>query len=79
MITVNMVAAKVIAHEARRVSRDAAFAPLDIKSTIPAESVQAEADRAVIRTTDAALQISMDAAVDVDTLKQLMPQGAYYV
>ena len=74
-ITINMTKAKVIAHESRRMVRNAAFAPLDIKATIPAEATQAEADRDVIRVADAALQVSMDAATDADTLKALMPTG----
>ena len=74
-ITVDMTKAKVIAHHARRASRNAAFAPLDIKATIPAESEAAEAARAVIRTTDAALQVSMDEASDAAALKALMPTG----
>ena len=32
-----------------------------------------EASRATIRTNDAALQVSMDAASDADALKALMP------
>ena len=48
---------------------------LDIKATIPAESEAAEASRATIRTNDAALQVSMDAASDADALKALMPAG----
>jgi hypothetical protein len=76
MITVDMTKAKVIAHDARRVSRNAAFAPLDIKATIPSETVAAEEARAVIRTDDAALQVSMDAAINADELKALMPVGA---
>ena len=51
MITVDMNKAKIIAHDARRAARNAAFAPLDIKATIPAESEAAEAARATIRTT----------------------------
>ena len=74
-ITIDMTKAKVIAHDARRVSRNAAFAPLDIKATIPAESTAAEAARAVIRTNDAALQVSMEAATDAASLKALMPTG----
>ena len=74
-ITINMTKAKVIAHESRRTVRNAAFAPLDIKATIPAEATQAEADRDIIRVADAALQVSMDAASDADTLKALMPVG----
>lgn len=74
-ITIDMTKAKVIAHDARRASRNAAFAPLDIKATIPAEATAAEAARAVIRTNDAALQVSMDAASDAVALKALMPAG----
>ena len=74
-ITINMTKAKVIAHDARRAERNAAFAPLDIKATIPAEATQAEADRDVIRVADAALQVSIDAAVNADALKALMPVG----
>ena len=43
-ITIDLTKAKVIAHDARRASRNAAFAPLDIKATIPHEAEQAEAD-----------------------------------
>ena len=75
MITINMTKARNIAHDARRATRNAAFAPLDIKATIPAEATQAEADRAAIRVSDAALQVSMDAASDADSLKALMPAG----
>ena len=73
MITVDMTKAKVIAQEKRRTARNAAFAPLDIKATIPAEATAAEEARAVIRTTDAALQVSMDAAADAAALKLLLP------
>ena len=72
-ITIDMTKAKVIAHDARRVSRNKQFAPLDIKATIPAESTAAEAARATIRSIDAALQVSMDATTDADALKNLLP------
>ena len=75
MITVDMTKAKVIAHDSRRVSRNAAFAPLDIKATIPAEATAAEEARVVIRDNDTALQTQMDAASDADALKALMPAG----
>jgi len=75
MITVDMTKAKVIAHDARRATRNAAFAPLDIKATIPSESEAAEEARVVIRDNDAALQVQMDAASDADALKALMPAG----
>jgi len=74
-ITINMTKAKVIAHDARRAARNADFAPLDIKATIPAEAEAAEAARATIRSIDAALQVSMDAASDASALKALMPAG----
>ena len=75
MITVDMTKAKVIAHDSRRATRNAAFAPLDIKATIPAEATAAEEARVVIREDDAALQVQMDAASDADALKALMPAG----
>tara|TARA_R110000765_G_scaffold371933_1_gene462275 strand:+ start:283 stop:513 length:231 start_codon:yes stop_codon:yes gene_type:complete len=75
MITVDMTKAKVIAHDARRATRNAAFAPLDIKATIPHKATAAEEARVVIRTNDAALQVSMDAASTADELKALMPAG----
>ena len=71
----SMTKAKVIAHDARRAARNADFAPLDIKATIPAEAEAAEAARATIRSIDAALQVSMDAASDAAALKALMPTG----
>ena len=73
MITVDMNKAKVIAHDARRTVRNKAFAPLDVKATIPSEAAQAEADRAAIREVDSALQVSLDAATTAVELKALMP------
>ena len=75
MITVDMNKAKIIAHDARRATRNAAFAPLDIKATIPAEATAAEEARVVIRDNDTALQVSIDAASDAVELKALMPAG----
>ena len=73
MITIDMTKAKVIAHDVRRSVRNAEFAPLDIKATIPSEAEAAEASRAAIRAADANLQVSMDAASTADELKALMP------
>ena len=73
MITIDMVKAKDIAHSARRTARNKAFAPLDVKATIPSEAAKAEADRAAIRVADSALQIQMDAATTAEELKALMP------
>ena len=74
MITIDMNKAKVIAHDVRRSVRNASFAPLDIKATIPSEAEAAEASRAAIRSADATLQLSMDAATTADELKALMPE-----
>ena len=73
MITIDMNKAKVIAHDVRRSVRNASFAPLDIKATIPSEAEAAEASRAAIRAVDADLQVSMDSATTADELKALMP------
>ena len=75
MINIDMNKAKVIAHDSRRATRNAAFAPLDIKATIPAEATAAEEARVVIRDNDTALQVSIDAASDAVELKALMPAG----
>lgn len=76
MITVNLTKAKAITHDARRTSRAAEFAPLDVKATIPSEAVAAEAARAVIRTKYAEMQTQIDAAADVAALKTIIEQLA---
>lgn len=73
-IDVNLSMAKLEAHKARRDKRETAFGPHDevIMKKIPtADAAVAEAARAAIRTTDAALQITIDACVDSDTLLEL--------
>ena len=72
IITINLPKSKEIAHAARRVKRDEDFKPLDIKATIPAEAVQAEADRQVVRDADAITQVNVDGAIDEVSLKQVM-------
>lgn len=72
MITINLDKAKGIAHDKRRAARSAEFAPLDIKATIPAESQAAEEARQAIRDKYAAIQNDINAAADVDTLKQIV-------
>jgi hypothetical protein len=74
MITVNLTKAKAITHDARRTARAAEFAPLDIKATIPSEAVAAEASRAVIRNKYADIQVSIENATDVATLKSIIEQ-----
>ena len=68
MITINITKAKTIAHDKRRQARSAEFAPLDIKATIPSETVAAEAARALIRTKYAELQAEIDAATTIEQL-----------
>ena len=72
MITINVDKAKGIAHEVRRAKRTEEFAPLDVKATIPSEAVAAEEARAAIRAKYEGVQVSIDAAADVDALKAIV-------
>jgi len=72
VIRINLDKAKAIAHDKRRAVRAAEFAPLDIKATIPAKAVAAEAKRQAIRDRDAVLQTALDAASTPDELKRLL-------
>ena len=63
---------KSIAHDGRRIARAKELAPLDIEATIPGKTAQAEAARQVIRDKYAAIQISIDSATDVSTLKNII-------
>ena len=69
MITINIDKAKTIAHEKRRNARSAEFAPLDIKATIPSESVAAEAARQLIREKYASMQSAIDSAETIEEIK----------
>ena len=69
MITINIDKAKTIAHEKRRLNRSAEFAPLDIKATIPSESVAAEAARQLIREKYASMQSAIDTAKTIEEIK----------
>ena len=73
MITINIDKAKTIAHDKRREARSAEFAPLDIKATIPSETVAAEAARALIRTKYATMQAEINAATTTEQIKAVMP------
>jgi hypothetical protein len=73
MIRINIDKAKAIAHDVRRATRAAEFAPLDIKATIPSEAVAAEAARQTVRDKYAVMQSAIDAAADVDGLKAALP------
>jgi hypothetical protein len=72
MITINIDKAKNIAHEKRRIARTNEFAPLDIKATIPSESVAAEAARQIIRDKYVEIQIGINDAETVDEIKTEM-------
>ena len=72
MIAIDLTKAKAIAHEKRRAARDAEFAPLDIKATIPAQAAQAEIDRQAVRDKNEAMQTAIDAALGLSELKQIV-------
>lgn len=72
MIVVNLAKAKAIAHDKRRAARDAEFAPLDIKATIPSQAAAAEAARQAIRDKYTAIQTAIDDALDVNALKAIV-------
>jgi hypothetical protein len=73
MIAININKAKAIAHEKRRAARDAEFAPLDVKATIPNYADDAEFERQMIRDKYDSIQADIDAAKTLDELKQAMP------
>ena len=67
--------AKLIAHEKRRAKRDIDFKPFDdiIARQVPGvDTVEAENIRADIRSADAALQLSLEDAVDEVVLRELL-------
>jgi hypothetical protein len=72
MIVININKAKNIAHEKRRIARTNEFTPLDIKATIPSESVAAEAARQIIRDKYVEIQIGINDAETVDEIKTEM-------
>lgn len=74
-ININLSKAKAIAHELRRRSRDAEFAPYDtvIMKQIPGNDfTQVEAARQAIRDKYAQIQTNIDAAENVVQLKQIL-------
>lgn len=73
-ILIDLTKAKNITHDARRIARSAEFAPLDIKATIPSEAEAAETARVAIRNKYANIQISIENATDVATLKSIIEQ-----
>jgi hypothetical protein len=72
MIVININKAKNIAHEKRRMARAAEFTPLDIKATIPSESVAAEAARQIVRDKYAEIQIGINSSTTIDEIKNEM-------
>ena len=73
-ILIDLTKAKTITHDARRIARSAEFAPLDIKATIPSEAEAAETARVAIRNKYANIQIAIENASDVATLKSIIEQ-----
>ena len=74
MITINITKAKTIAHDARRTTRSAEFAPLDIKATIPSKATAAEVARQAVRDKYTAMQTAIDSATTTDEIKAAMPK-----
>ena len=72
MININIGKAKAIAHDIRRRKRALEFAPLDVKATIPSESVAAEIARQAVRNKYAETQASINAATGVPELKLII-------
>jgi hypothetical protein len=72
MIKVNIAKAQDIANDMRRAARSAEFAPLDIKASIPSEAAAAEEARAVVRAKYEDMQVAINAAADVTTLKEIV-------
>jgi hypothetical protein len=69
MVSVDLTKARAIKHCERRRARDDAMKPLDIKSTIPSESVGAEKARSKIREHFAVIQKQIDESSSVAELK----------
>lgn len=69
MITINIDKAKSIGHDMRRTMREKEFAPLDVKATIPSESVAAEAARQAIRDKYAVIQEQINSASTPEEIK----------
>lgn len=72
MIIISLSKAKDISHVRRRIKRDREFKPLDIKSTIPNESVKAEIDRKNVREKYEKMQVEIDSASTIDELQEIL-------
>lgn len=73
MIQVDILKAKLIAHDKRREARTEEFKQLDIQATIPSMAAQAEQKRQEVREKYAVMQTEIDAASTVDEIKVVMP------
>jgi hypothetical protein len=74
----DLAKSKEIAHDRRRVAREAEFAPHDevIAKQIPgADATAAESARAAIRTKYETVQTDIDAATDTATLKTILSEA----
>lgn len=71
-IGVNIVKAKLIAHDKRRAARATELRPLDIEVTIPAKAASAESARQAIRDKYATMQSAIDACSSVDQIKAVI-------
>lgn len=72
MIQVDMLKAKEIAHNKRRVVREKELQPLDVQATIPMYAEQAELERQVVRDKHAEIQKLIDQAESVEDLKKVI-------
>ena len=72
MIQVDMLKAKEIAHNKRRVVREKEIQPLDVQATIPMYAEQAELERQVVRDKHAEIQKLIDQAESVEDLKKVI-------
>lgn len=72
MIKVNLDKAKEIAHDKRREARAEEFKQLDIRATIPAMAVEAEAKRQEVREKYAEMQTAIDKSVTDIEIKEVI-------
>ena len=74
MIVINVIKAKAIGHDMRRVARAEEFKPYDdaIAKQIPGQMEGAEAARQAIREKYAAVQAAIDAATTADEIKEAL-------
>ena len=74
MIQVDILKAKLIAHDKRREARTEEFKQLDIQATIPSMAAQAEQKPQEVREKYAVMQTEIDAASTADEIKVVITQ-----